>query len=80
MDEAIKMYAMSAGDPNGEPGELDPDKGEYLEEDDDIETAGVHTSSDDDEVVAEESVLTGSTPPTAAPAASGCVARGAISF
>ena len=49
MDDVYKMYAMSAGEPTGEPAEFDPNGGE---EDDEVEIVAVVTSSDDDEPVA----------------------------
>ena len=52
MDEVFRMYAMSDGDPFGKPGDLDPGQVEaFAEEEDELETAGILTSSDDDEVV-----------------------------
>ena len=59
MDEVFRMYAMSDGDPFGEPGDLDSDQVEAFadEEEDELETAGILTSSDDDEVIAEETVV-----------------------
>ena len=35
MDEVLKMYAMSNGDPYGEPGDLDRGQVEPLEDEDD---------------------------------------------
>ena len=52
MDEVIKMYAMNDGNPDLEPAELSADHDE-LEEDDEVETSTVHTSSDDDEGIVE---------------------------
>ena len=51
MEDLVKMYAMSDGDPNGEPTELDPDRVEDFgdEDEEELETASVLTSSDDDE-------------------------------
>ena len=58
MDEVFKMYAMSDGDPFGKPGDLDPGQVEaFADEEDELETAGILTSSDDDEVIAEETVV-----------------------
>ncbi len=53
MEDKVKMYAMSDGNPTGEPDELDPDPVEDFADDDeeDVETAGILTSSDDDEVL-----------------------------
>ena len=56
MDEVIKMYAMNDGNPDMEPAELSADHDE-LEEDDEVETLDVLTSSDDDDVVVEEGVI-----------------------
>ena len=50
MEEVIKMYAMNDGNPDLEPAELSADHDE-LEEDEEIETSNVLTSSDDDEVL-----------------------------
>ena len=57
MEEVFRMYAMSDGNPNAEPAELDSDHEEDFEEDDEVETSSILTSSDDDEVVAEETVI-----------------------
>ena len=58
MDEVFRMYAMSDGDPLGEPQELDPDHDEdFDEEDEEVETSTVLTSSDDDEGVIEEAII-----------------------
>ena len=56
MDEVIKMYAMNDGNPDLEPAELSADHDE-MEEDDEVETSNVLTSSDDDEGVVEEGVI-----------------------
>src|SRR4051794_20320592 len=53
MDEVFKMYAMSADD-NSEPAEVNDDHDEGLDEDEEVETSSVLTSSDDDEGVPEE--------------------------
>jgi hypothetical protein len=55
MEEVVSMYAMSDGDPTGEPKEMDPDRVEDFadEEEEEVETASIVTSSDDDEVVGE---------------------------
>jgi hypothetical protein len=46
MEEVFRMYAMSDGDPAGEPLELDPDHDDdFDDEDEEVET------SDDDEGV-----------------------------
>src|SRR5580698_8661559 len=56
MDEVFRMYAMSDGDSFGKPGDLDHGQVDaFADEEDELETAGILTSSDDDEVVAEES-------------------------
>ena len=58
MDEVFRMYAMSDGYPFGKPGDLDPGQVEaFDDEEDEMETAGILTSSDDDEVIAEETVI-----------------------
>ena len=57
MDDVFRMYAMSDGNPNREPGDLDQGQVEPLEEEDELETAGILTSSDDDEVIAEEVII-----------------------
>ena len=50
MEEVFRMYAMSDGEPTGEPQELDPDHDEdFDDEDEEVETSSVLTSSDDDE-------------------------------
>jgi hypothetical protein len=61
MEYQVRMYAMSDGDPKGEPKELDPDQVEGMadEDEEEVETASILTSSDDDEVVVEEVVVVG---------------------
>ena len=50
MEEVFRMYAMSDGDLDGEPNELDPDlEGNFDDDDEDEESSSVLTSSDDDE-------------------------------
>jgi len=44
MKEVFRMYAMNDGNLNGEPAELDPDH-EDFEEDEEVETSSVLTSS-----------------------------------
>ena len=56
MEEVFRMYAMSDGEANGEPAELDSDHDDF-EEDEEVESFSVLTSSDDDEGVAQESVI-----------------------
>ena len=56
MDEVLKMYAMSA-DNNHEPAEMDPEHDNGIDEDEEVETSSVLTSSDDDEGVVEEAPL-----------------------
>ena len=59
MDDQFKMYAMSDGNPTGEPEDLDPDQmADFADEEEEIEGIGILTTSDDDdEVVAEEEVI-----------------------
>ena len=59
MEEVIKSHAISDGDPFREPGELDSDFDEGFdnEEDEEVETSSVPTSSDDDEGVVGEAVV-----------------------
>ena len=67
MDEVIKMYAMNDGNPNLEPAEMSADHDE-MEEDDEVETSTVLTSSDDDEGVEEGIIIVEAIPvPTPAP-------------
>src|SRR5579862_5859752 len=69
MDEVFKMYAMSDGDPLRESGGLDNDQVEtFSDEEDELETAGILTSSDDD-VIAEETVIVIAEPVAPKPAA-----------
>ena len=50
MEEVVKMYAMSDGNPYAEPKELDPDnENDFADDEDEVETSSVLTSSDDDE-------------------------------
>jgi len=45
MEETFKMYAMSEGDHEGEPAELDPDhEVDIEEEDEEVEVSSVLTS------------------------------------
>ncbi len=68
MDDVFKMYAMSDGDPFGKPGDLDSGRVEaFADEEDDLETSGILTSSDDDEVEAEETVIAVIAMPAAPP-------------
>ena len=67
MDDVIKMYAMNDGNPNLEPAEMSADHDE-MEEDDEVETSTVLTSSDDDEGVEEGIIIVEAIPvPTPAP-------------
>ena len=68
MEEVFKMYAKSDGNPEVEPAELDPDHEESFDEDDEIGTSTVLTSSDDDEVIAEEIAVVIVETPIAKPA------------
>jgi hypothetical protein len=70
MDEEFKMDAVSDGDPLGEPKDLDQDQVEAFadDEEEDLETAGILTSSDDDEVITEETVVEVIEEPFARPA------------
>ena len=76
MEDLVRMYAMSDGDPNGEPTELDPDRVEEFsdEDEEELETAGVHTSSDDD-VEGEESVIPAEATPSSNPSAKRSAAK-----
>ena len=70
MEEVFRMYAMSDGDPKGEPEELDPDfEGDFDDDDEDEESSSVLTSSDDDEGVVEEALIIIIEEPAAKPAA-----------
>ena len=59
MEDIVRMYAMSDGNPTGEPNELDSDRAnDFADEDEEeFETASILTSSDDDEGVSEEAVI-----------------------
>ena len=49
MDEVFMMYAMSDGDPFGKPERSGPGQVDaFADEEDELETAGILTSSDDD--------------------------------
>ena len=45
MEDVIRMFAMSDGDPSGEPNELDPDRVEDFtdEDEEEVETASILT-------------------------------------
>ena len=66
MDDVVKMYAMSDGNPDIEPAESSADHDDF--EDEGVETSNVITSSDDDEGVVEESVVVAVAAPVRAPA------------
>ena len=69
MDEVFKMHAMSDGDPFGKPSDLGHDQADaFADEEDELETAGILTSSDDDEVIAEETLIVVATVPAPKPA------------
>ena len=67
MEEVFKMYAMSDGDANYKPGAFDSDHNDF-EEDEEVESYSVLTSSDDDEGVAVESVTVAVEKPATKPA------------
>ena len=68
MDEVLKLYATSDGDPFGKPSDRDSGQVEaFVDEEDEFETAGILTSSDDDEVIAEETVIAIVSTPAAPP-------------
>ncbi len=52
MEEVFRMYAMSDGEANAKPAAFESDHNDF-EEDEEVETSSVLTSSDDDEGVAE---------------------------
>ena len=60
MDDVLRMYATSDGGPFGKPGDLDPGQVEaFAEEEDELEAAGILTSSDDDEALPTAASSTG---------------------
>ena len=67
MDDVYKMYAMSDGEGDAEPPEIDHDQ-DMVDEDEEVETSSVLTSSDDDEGVPEETSVVISEPPRPTPA------------
>ena len=52
MEDVVKMYAMSDGNPYAEPKELDPDNENDFADEEEVETSSILTTSDDDEGVA----------------------------
>ena len=63
MDEVLKMYAMSDGEEHPESAEVDDHDEALDDEDEEVETSSVLTSSDDDEGVPDEtSVVITATP------------------
>jgi hypothetical protein len=67
MEEVFRMCAMSDGDPNDKPLAFESDHNDF-EEDEEIESYSVLTSSDDDEGVAQESVIVAAVKPASKPA------------
>src|SRR5579863_9446289 len=67
MDDVYKMYAMSDGEDDAEPAEVDHDE-DMDDEDEEVETSSVLTSSDDDEGVPEETSVVISESPQPKPA------------
>jgi hypothetical protein len=68
MEEVFRMYAMSDGEAKAEPANPGSNHGDF-EEDEEVETFSVLTSSDDDEVVTEETVVVFLEKPASKPAA-----------
>ena len=67
MEEVFKMHAMSDGEANAKPAESDRNH-DGFEEDEEVETSGILTSSDDDEGVSEDVVIVFVDEPAAKPA------------
>ena len=67
MEEVFRMYAMSDGDANSKPLAFESDHDDF-EEDEEVESFSVLTSSDDDEGVAQESVIVAVAKPASKPA------------
>ena len=67
MEEVFRMCAMSDGDPNYKPLAFESDHNDF-EEDEEVESYSVLTSSDDDEGVAQESVIIAVEKPASKPA------------